>query len=476
MRKNTLLVLIYLVAINTSYVFARDSYLASESYFDEIDDVSENLANAYNQTIDEAILTNPPGKPCTIRAIELAKATGLKLTAESLKSKVSTFWEVYQRYDALNITEFDRGAFSTLDDRAINAVTASNNFPDFIQIFTGISERELKDKIARKEIDENVYEKLELYYEKIKGRIDSRILILNKDWQNVEYNCSNNIRYHLKISNWNYPVATFQLIVEVDIMCSCRGVDETEVNTAIVEFSSTFSGLFTTTKFEVGPIQNPTLSFPLLNCCTRSNADEGGMKRINPPKNSNFQAPEQTIGSNLGVGFRDNFNRTSICVGAEYLRKINSTEDKAVYLGLEIDNHYSKSTNDFDVSTVKNILNLGAKLQLHTPITNAGMLQWVNGLDLGYIIGSEKQEYDNSGSIKDKINGYSAGIYTGLQLPIERRISIGAEIDVLKFKSLTYTPDAGGDNITENDFSLLLNKGNKISFNLRYNLNSGPEN
>ncbi len=76
---------------------------------------------------------------------------------------------------------------------------------------------------------------------------------------------------------------------------------------------------------------------------------------------------KQTIGISAGFGFKsrdDVEDRTTICFGGEYLRKINDREDCGAYLG-GFASYHTSSQDEFKKMFLKLVLNLSTIIQLH---------------------------------------------------------------------------------------------------------------
>jgi len=169
-----------------------------------------------------------------------------------------------------------------------------------------------------------------------------------------------------------------------------------------------------------------------------------------------IEQPDQTIGYAVGLGFENDFKDVSYCAGVEYLKRI-SDKKSDTYFGGEI-SYLGTSFNDFKTNTIM----VGPKIQIHTPISQSGDAQWVNGIKGDYLFGNQK----NNG-FTDKITGIKASIYSGFNIQLNKKTSVGIEFPVFTWEDIKIKPENGNDYEVDGT-SLLLNKGNPIKFSLRH--------
>lgn len=167
--------------------------------------------------------------------------------------------------------------------------------------------------------------------------------------------------------------------------------------------------------------------------------------------------PARTIGVAAGIGFENDFEETSLCVSGEALFRLNEPNPCGFYLGGDATFEYS-SFNDWNQTTFQ----IGPKAQFHTPITPSKEVQWVNGIGAKYMFGN----LDNNG-FKEDLTGFNATLYSGLNIRLTEKLSIGLEIPVLGYENITYKSD-GGSEFKADNTSLLVNKRNPVKIGTRF--------
>ena len=175
--------------------------------------------------------------------------------------------------------------------------------------------------------------------------------------------------------------------------------------------------------------------------------------------------PKNTWGISAGLSYsdRDDNNRTTFCLGTEYLTRINTPEDRGdcgLYLGGSASYHYS-TKDEFN----KSVFKVGPKVQFHTPINYAGDTQLITGLKAAYLFGTE----ENFGN-KDDLTGYGVSLTSGLNLRLSARWTIGVEFPVISYSSTTLKSQEFDVEITEDRFSIAINKRNPLMAYSRFTL------
>ena len=174
---------------------------------------------------------------------------------------------------------------------------------------------------------------------------------------------------------------------------------------------------------------------------------------------------DNTIGGSVGFGWQDDDgnSETSYCVGAEYLHRITGERQNprgAGYLGAFASYHKSNSDN-FDDS----MLRAGAKYSYFDPISTFNEAQLIYGANAYYETGN--REFSG---FKEDVSGYGASLYTGINVRLCDRASVGVEIPVISFASTTF--EAGGSEVTRDRFRIGVNKDNMVSATLRWVLDT----
>ncbi len=167
--------------------------------------------------------------------------------------------------------------------------------------------------------------------------------------------------------------------------------------------------------------------------------------------------PKQTIGVAVGAGFTQDFDETTFCVSAEYLRRIHISEtNKGWYAGVEA-TYENSSFNDFKSNRFVG----GPKLQYNLPITPSQETQFTAGLMTNYTTGTN----DFSG-FEETFNGFIGCIYGGINIRVNEDWSVGGQFPILVYESLTFEPESGGE-FKVDGTSLLVNKSNPLKIFVR---------
>ncbi len=173
-----------------------------------------------------------------------------------------------------------------------------------------------------------------------------------------------------------------------------------------------------------------------------------------------------TLGGSAGFGWNDNDGNsdTAFCFGAEFLTRIigdRQNPNGAGYLGA-FATYHSVSSDSFDES----VFRVGPKLTYFDRITAFNEVQLLYGINAFYETGNR----DFSGFEED-ITGYGASLYTGVNVRLCSRASIGVEIPVVSY--LSRTLEAGGNEFDQDNIWLGVNKDNAVSATLRWHLDDG---
>ncbi len=258
------------------------------------------------------------------------------------------------------------------------------------------------------------------------------------------------------------------VIIRIGFNCKCRKDKTNELKRGIVRYNIPLDLVknpnawpidswkrkapFVTTPpdYIYSPIKEKITVKVTAECCDKGNDDED-VSYIDP-----LEQPDQTIGYNVGLGFQNDFEDVSYCAGVEYLKRI-SDKKSDTYIGGGI-SYIGTSFNDFKTSTVM----VGPKVQIHTPISHSGDTQWVNGLKGYFMFGNQK-----NGNLKDKTSGVEASIYSGFNIQLNKKTSIGVEFPVFTWEKIKIKPEVGADYEVDGT-SLLLNKGNPLKLSIRH--------
>ena len=170
---------------------------------------------------------------------------------------------------------------------------------------------------------------------------------------------------------------------------------------------------------------------------------------------------DNTIGGSVGFGWEDfdGDSSTSYCFGAEFLHKIvgeDQNPNGAGYIGAFANYHSAKSDN-FDESLLK----AGVKFSYFDRITALNKVQLIYGANAHYETGNR----DFSG-FEDDISGFGASIYTGVNIRLCGKASVGLEVPVISYLSRTF--ESSGSEFDQDQFRVGVNKDNMVSATLRW--------
>lgn len=170
-----------------------------------------------------------------------------------------------------------------------------------------------------------------------------------------------------------------------------------------------------------------------------------------------------TIGGTVGVSWRDveGNSQFSYCLGAEYQHKITGADQNprgAGYLGAFAT--YSGLNGD-DVS--QSAFRVGAGYTQFNRLTAFNEVQWTYGAK-GYY---ETGEYDSFGFIED-LTGIGVYLFTGINIRICDRASLGFEVPVVSYLNRTF--ESNGNETEQNQIWAGFNKDNMVSASLRWHL------
>lgn len=178
---------------------------------------------------------------------------------------------------------------------------------------------------------------------------------------------------------------------------------------------------------------------------------------------SGVEWAESTIGGTVGVGWGDieGSSEFSYCLGAEYLYKIVG-EDRnpkgAGYLGA-FASYRGLNGDNIDESAFRG----GLGYTKFNRLTTFNEVQWMYGAK-GYY---ETGEIDTFGAIED-VTSFGIYLFTGVNIRICDRASLGLEIPVVSYLSSTF--ESNGNEFDRDQIWAGVNKDNTVSASLRWNL------
>ncbi|WP_299223485.1 hypothetical protein [uncultured Psychroserpens sp.] len=166
---------------------------------------------------------------------------------------------------------------------------------------------------------------------------------------------------------------------------------------------------------------------------------------------------KQTIGLAVGAGFGQDFKESTLCFSLEYLRQINSSDKKGLYVGAEA-TYETTSFEEFSSNTLK----FGPKIQYNTPITPSQETQLAVGLMGNFATGNN----DNNG-FEDDFTGLILCAYTGVNIRVSTQWSVGVQLPVFIYEDYTFEPEMG-DEFSLDNTTLLVNKNNPAKIVVRH--------
>lgn len=270
-------------------------------------------------------------------------------------------------------------------------------------------------------------------------------------------------------SKWKYPKITWRIQTTVTITCDCEVEnDPNEVNEAVFVYDANIIGSMTTTKIDFGRTRAAALDLKRVSCCDEHQRPEEEEEaetdhdepQDEPKGGSTVPAslPQQTVGVSGGIGLAQDFEEVAICLGAEYLYNVTDLGDSSLFVGA---NAQFSNTNFMDFSSTW--IQVGPTAQLFCPINPSQDLHWTNGIDAGYIFGTN----DNNG-FKDDISGFAISLNTGLNIQVKDNLAISLIVPVVTHQNITREAQDGSGSLEVSDTSILLNKANPLKVGLRF--------
>ncbi|MDT0555615.1 hypothetical protein [Patiriisocius hiemis] len=332
------------------------------------------------------------------------------------------------------------------------AISRSRRFKDFAEDITGIKILDINKK------DKDIL--LDFY---VNHPLKKRKTITTKGEKIASAKfaeCYATTNHTLKANKWKYPKVTWFIKTTVTITCDCANdSNRDEVNEAIFEYDAFVNGTLTTSNIDFEKTKGSSFSLEKVSCCP-GEEDPNEDTSIDLPEDMLVSLPEQTLGVSGGIGFEQDLEEVSICLGAEYLFNITELGNSPLYIG-GVAKLATASFMDFNSTTIS----VGPTAQLFTPISTNGDTQMTNGLTAVYLFGTN----DNNG-FKDDISGYQIGLNTGLNVQISSNASISLIIPIVSFQNLTFESQEGGGSLDVSNTSILLNKNNPVTLGVRIGL------
>jgi hypothetical protein len=459
MKTNLLTLLLVLCLIgNTTISYAQEN---QNDDISKMYNAQKKLVDAFNSMLKtETINNRKDNKPCKTKdLIGLVNKSELELNTNELHAVITS---LFTKTRAIATAEtIDQGAFATLTDKGLNAISNGASFDEFIKAYTGKDIKDINGKTEfRGEILSKDIDVLQEYYQNLKE------IKANHEFsqeRSVSDKCAIKSENSISVKTINYPNATWDIKTTITVDCVC-GPDDgvAEVKSGSYEYTSTISGTLTGSNITFNSSKNPKLSVLSLECCGKKKEEEPPY--IDPIAALNDNGikdlmPDQTIGFGAGIGFAQDFEETTWCVTAEYLYKINTNQNKGWYVGGEV-THSNTSFGDFN----SNKTVAGGKIQYNISAVPSGETQFVAGLMANYAFGN-----NDFNGFKDDFTGTIFCAYGGVNVRVSENWSIGAQFPVLIFENFTFKPENSAEFKTDAT-SLFINKDNPLKIMIRRRL------
>jgi len=175
---------------------------------------------------------------------------------------------------------------------------------------------------------------------------------------------------------------------------------------------------------------------------------------------------KSSIGGSAGVGWGDveGNSETSYCVGAEYLYRISGADQnpKGAGYATAFANYRKLSAENFD----ENTLRAGLGYTQFRRLTALNEVQLTYGIKGFFETGSQ----DFSG-FEDDITGFGVYLFTGINLRLCDKASLGLEVPVASYLSRTFKSE--GNEFDQDRIWAGVNKDNNVSATFRWHLGTG---
>jgi len=271
--------------------------------------------------------------------------------------------------------------------------------------------------------------------------------------------------------NWKKWVSTINgtLITEVIINCSCKGKTTKNVKSAVFEYRGGGSLIVkfgerekvTINRINVMSfIHNKKSSSEILEkqveCCQKEDISYEEPLLENTTKEIGL-VPSQSIGGFVGVGFQENFDEATFCIGAEYLYNISQIGNNPLIVG----GTASYSNTSIFETTISGFA-VGPTAQLFTPITPSNSVYITNGISAQYQFGNQ-----DSYGFESSILGVNVLLNTGAHFPLNDKLGVSIMVPVLSFQSTTVKPKEGGESFSDSNLGLFLRNRSAIKVGVR---------
>ena len=436
--KLTLLAFVIFFSLFHTLSFAQEK----KKELTETQKSARDLSKAFDKMHKSAVLKKQ-NFPCDVDrlvkgAYQLTPIFGFRNVITNIKNSMH---RLNNNLDGI----LNKGLYSSNFDRIFDLFNNSKPYSEFVKDFTnkGIGDLSKKeDEILRQN------------YYALKAIYDYGITLNNDDDYNLE-GCLENTILKMKLKKKKLGKVTWEIKTLMENDCKCEIASKSHgVKNLKFEYTAEVTGIFTTNKITFGEAKNINLKIISYECCKNLKEDAS----INAPENEEITLPDQTIGVNAGVGFSQDFEETSYCVGAEYLYNITDLGESDLFIG---GNVAFGETSFMDFSST--LFSVGPTAQLFTPISHSGDTQTTNGISGSYLFGTN----DYNG-IKDDVSGFELSLNSGINVQLSKKVSLSLIIPIVTHQSLTYESQEGNSSYKTDDTTILINKNNPVKIGFRF--------
>ncbi|MEM6516202.1 MAG: hypothetical protein AAF688_08465 [Bacteroidota bacterium] len=343
--------------------------------------------------------------------------------------------------------DIELGLYASKMDKALAALGDSDSFLAFVFNYTGLS---------HSDHSKNDIRDLRSYYNSM-NRIKTSSHLSSFIYELTKGTCKYSYYYFIERLKSKLPSVKYEIEINVNKSCKCfKDNNEESVDFETVVYKGFISGRVGSNSFTFSSVTDPEKELFSLNCCKAKKPEQISSEPV-----AQVELPEQYIGGTAGVGFEQDFDETSICLGVEYGYKFAQSEKgTGFYVGGEA---ALSTTNFMDFSNT--MVHVGPQVQSWCPITPSKEVHWVNEIEGAYVLGSK----ENNG-FKDDINGFNIGLNTGVNIALSDSWAVGIEIPIVSYQNLTFESKNNGTELKVDDTIVFLNKNNPATISIRYNL------
>tara|TARA_R110002073_G_scaffold57778_4_gene146734 strand:+ start:151943 stop:153235 length:1293 start_codon:yes stop_codon:yes gene_type:complete len=297
---------------------------------------ASTMRDAFKQMFKNAIVENKHGtgscKPEDL--VNKISIDGLMSEDENLVGKIRSIKKAYLNYpqqltDAISrddAVSFDTRKYKTIEDGALSSFSNTNNFADFVKVYTG-------EDIGK--LNEYDLQTVRGQYDDLKANYNIDFYIETENFMSLA--CSHKEESYIKLKKLDYPNATWEIrtIVTADCDCSLASDLTQSIKGGSVEYSAETTGLLTTSAITFGKVINAKVKVKSLDCCPEKEEKPNTALNDSNDANGYFQ-----IGAHIGLPLGKEKDFYSVVLGADasYLFNISDNFSAGPRIGY---NHFS---------------------------------------------------------------------------------------------------------------------------------------